>query len=693
MSGPGTATLEPQATQPGSGPSTTASADRRRFKNSALIGAGIAALPYLWVLWDGRLDPLRTAWRSRQFSNFYEIQTRALFHGHWWVPKGSLGIEAFVIDGRDYTYFGPFPALLRMPVMAFTDALDGRLTAPSMLLAWAVTALFVSLLAWRVRLMVRGPVPLGRAEAASFAVVLATILSGSTLLHLAAMPWVYHEDLAWSVALTTGALFALLGVLERPTTRRVVAAGALITAAILARSVTGWACVIGAMLAAAWFASGRGGDENRRWWRATLAAGLIPLAIGCAVTWAKFGVPFGLPMHNQVFTKINEHRREFLAANGGRYFNPEFVPSTALAYLRPDGLRFTSVFPFITLPAAPARAVGGVILDQVYRTSSVPASMPLLFLLSAWGSITAFRPRPVGRARLTRIPLLAAAACLSGVLVWGYIANRFLADFLPLLILGSVIGLADLWRRLEGRSRRVRGGALAVVTALGVFGMVANLAAASTPTERIAWEGARLRDYIKTQQSVGDLIGQPLKVQRVDHLPPGASADQLFVVGDCAGLYYSLGDFDHPWASVERSSAAGRYDYSLTVHRRLPDRVTIPLVTVGDDPSTTVSMQLEGAGRIRFRENDRYLPSIGKWGRARLGRRYRVTVNVDTGTHEVSASLGRFPVFLGWTSALPPSVVVHTPPEPDGGEFSLRELKRPPPKIRLCRSLTDGKSG
>jgi len=690
MPGPGTATLEPQAIQPGSAPSTAASPDRRRFTNSALIAVGIAAVPYLWVLWDGGLDPLRTAWRSRQFSNFYEIQARALFHGHWWVPKGSLGIEAFVIDGRDYTYFGPFPALLRMPIMAVTDALDGRLTAPSMLLAWAVTALFVSLLAWRVRLLVRGPVPLGRAEAASFAVVLATILSGSTLLHLAAMPWVYHEDLAWSVALTTGALFALLGVLEHPTKRRVIALGALISAATLARSATGWACVIGAMLAAAWFASGRGGDANRRWWRATLAAGLIPLAIGCALTWVKFGVPFGLPMNAQVFTKINQHRREFLAANGGRYFNPEFVPSTLLAYLRPDGLRFTSVFPFITLPAAPARAVGGVVLDQVYRTTSVPSSMPLLFLLSAWGAITAFRPRPVGRVRLTRVPLLAAGACITGVLVWGYIANRFLADFLPLLVLASLIGLCDVWRRLEGRSRRVRSTAVAIVAALAVFGMVANLAAASTPTERIAWEGARLRSFIKTQQSVGDLIGKPLKVERVDRLPPSAPADQLFVVGNCAGLYYSLGDFDHPWAAVERATTTGEFDFTLTVHRPLDARVTIPLVTAGDGPSTTVSMQLEGAGRIRFRENDRHLPSLGKWGHVKLGRRYQVMVNIDTGTHEVSASLGRFPVFLGWTSAPPPRVVVHTLPEPDDATFSLRELRRPPPKTPICRSLLRG---
>ena len=90
-------------------------------------------------------------------------------------------------------------------------------------------------------------------------------------------------------------------------------------------------------------------------------------------------------MTDQVWTSVNAYRRKFLASNHNSEEGIAFIPSDALAYLRLDGLRFTSVFPFVTLPAGPATAVNGVLFDRRYRTASLPSSMPLLFLLSCWG--------------------------------------------------------------------------------------------------------------------------------------------------------------------------------------------------------------------------------------------------------------------------------------------------------------------
>src|ERR1022692_2072082 len=96
--------------------------DRKLFVRSTLIGSGVAAVPYLLILWGGRLNPLRTSFPGGLFSNFYEIQARALMHGHWNIPPGSLNIEAFVVHGRSYMYFGPLPSLLRLPIMMFTSS-------------------------------------------------------------------------------------------------------------------------------------------------------------------------------------------------------------------------------------------------------------------------------------------------------------------------------------------------------------------------------------------------------------------------------------------------------------------------------------------------------------------------------------------------------------------------------------------
>ena len=147
----------------------------------------------------------------------------------------------------------------------------------------------------------------------------------------------------------------------------------------------------------------KSGTGDRRWWVPVLAAGLVPLAIGCAVNMAKFGVPFGLPITEGLVYRV------WRGPTGGNEFSPRFLPSTLDAYLRPDGIRLTPVFPFVTLPAQVAEGVGGVSVFAS-RTASLTASMPFLFLLAVWGSVIALRPRSIIQLRAMRLLLVAAAA-------------------------------------------------------------------------------------------------------------------------------------------------------------------------------------------------------------------------------------------------------------------------------------------
>jgi len=280
-------------------------AGRRRFTLAALIAMAVTAVPFVWILWSdwGPLNPLRL---SVYQDNFYDLQTRAMFHGHLALANGALGLEGFVHDGRTYTYFGLFPSIIRMPILAVTSSLDGKLTASYVLLAWLLTGLFASLLLWRVRYFVRGDTAMGRVEASAFGVLMATLMGGTIWMLLAATPYVFNEDLAWSICLTVASVFALLGVMERPSWARVIASGVLILCANLDRATTGWACVVGAGLIAIWFLLGLGGQENRRWFIPLLALGVvIPLAISCAVNYAKFGVWFGVSNAVQVWTQLN----------------------------------------------------------------------------------------------------------------------------------------------------------------------------------------------------------------------------------------------------------------------------------------------------------------------------------------------------------------------------------------------------
>src|SRR3984885_14127701 len=134
---------------------------RKRFIIAVVAGTAIVAPLFLWALWDlwsGSINPLRGV----PYDNSYDLQARAMFHGKLSFPPGYMGIEAFVHVGRQYTYFGIFPSLIRMPLLLLTNRFDGELTAPSILLAWMATALTSSLMLWRLRILMRGHELLGR---------------------------------------------------------------------------------------------------------------------------------------------------------------------------------------------------------------------------------------------------------------------------------------------------------------------------------------------------------------------------------------------------------------------------------------------------------------------------------------------------------------------------------------------------
>ena len=112
-----------------------ASAGRRRFVWASVVATALSALPLVWIFWN-LPQTAGAASGPIHENNYYEMQARAMFHGHLWVANGALGIEGFIHAGRQYTYFGLFPSLLRMPILLVTSSLDGKLTDPFITLAW-----------------------------------------------------------------------------------------------------------------------------------------------------------------------------------------------------------------------------------------------------------------------------------------------------------------------------------------------------------------------------------------------------------------------------------------------------------------------------------------------------------------------------------------------------------------------------
>jgi hypothetical protein len=591
------------------GQADPARAGRRRVYRAGGVGALLAALVFVLVLVDGRATLLHEASSS---ADFYDVQAHSLLEGRWDVPRDSLAIEGFLVDGKVYEYFGPVPAVLRMPVAAVTEDLDGRLGQLSMLLAFGVAMLFTVRIVWRVRTLVRGPEPVSTPEAWAIGAFTFTVGAGSVVVFLASRSWVFHEAGLWGAAWTLAALDAVVAVTVDPTRGRAVVAGLFSTLAVLSRVSVGMAAVIAlAAVAAAlaWEPARRfvGAPDDvalRRVLPFVALAVVLPIGLYAAVNHAKFGTPFSVPFEQQFLARLSENHRLALAANDGGMFGVQYLPTTIRSYFGPDPLQLSSLLPWVAFPAS-RDVIGDAVFAYRLPTASLPVSMPLLVVLALVGLAGSVASRRAGTPMLAalRAPVVGAAVAAVGTLAFAYVAHRYLADFLPVSVLLAAAGLhlavraTSRWRsKPAARAVWTGFGALVLVSLwlnVGLSVLYQNQLEPGVTDDRFA-------AFTRLRYRVHDVVpgGVPPDVRRGRRLPdtPGR-AGRVAVVGDCDAVYISDGS---RWVALERDERAG--EHRLRV--RFPERPTgwEPLVVGTDasgDPTAVVARVLPG-DRVRF---------------------------------------------------------------------------------------------
>jgi hypothetical protein len=266
------------------------------------------------------------------------------------------------------------------------------------------------------------------------------------------------------------------------------------------------------------------------------------------------------------------------------------ITSTVVNYLRPDGIRLTGVFPWITLPGRIPPSYGGGFIDQANRTGSIVAFMPLLVGLSAWGVVTTYRPSAPTRTSLLRLPLLGVLAIPGGIMFYAYIAHRYTSEFVPVLLFGATIGLVDVVRRLVDRPRRRRLVVLGAVGVLAAWSVAATWAVAMN-TRAIANPGPVLSDYVALQERISRATGDPIEgnVTLVDGvLADHGAADELAVIGDCQALYFGTGDEFRPWEEVGTRSLEVRV---RVLDDAVAPEVGLPLATFDGHRRTALVLE------------------------------------------------------------------------------------------------------
>ena len=155
----------------------------------------------LILLTDGHFDIFRPIGLGLIFNNMLEH----LLRGQFDVDPQVIGIEAFIRDGRTYTYFGIFPALLRLPLVAASRLHDVDMTVASVWVAASLSWLF-RLLA--IRLILSHAPEKAISTFLAAVLVVAFALQGESIQFL--RPSIFQETIQWAAALAS--LFVFLVV-------------------------------------------------------------------------------------------------------------------------------------------------------------------------------------------------------------------------------------------------------------------------------------------------------------------------------------------------------------------------------------------------------------------------------------------------------------------------------------------------
>ncbi|MFI5045837.1 MAG: hypothetical protein ACHQIG_02140 [Acidimicrobiia bacterium] len=615
----------------------SAATGARRFGWASLAGSLLSMSVLAWLATRGF-----AAWFDQpRFGDFYDAQARSLFHGRWDMSTKVLSFERFNIGGHYYTYFGPTPALLRMPILLVTDSLDGRLSRLAMIAACAVTVWAIARLSWLARRTVRGDGPLSRGEAEVAAGVVVVASLGTMLPYLAGWTAVYHEAIVWGAAFALVSYGALIAWTLDSRARDLVLAAAAAALSVLARGSVGFGAIAALGLVA--LVRGWAALQERRAGRpldlrmlgGLAVAVVVPIVLYGYVNWAKFGAAFGAPPFGKQDLLVSTWppRRAAMANNGGSLLGLRYAPTILYHYFRPDGVVLDRLFPFV-LMRVPTRVFGGNVFEALRQTTSVPAASPLPLLAAAAGGVVAIVRR--GARAVWLAPVVGTVVGSVGAVSLAFVDERYQGDFIPLLVVPGVLGAWFVVDWLAGRSRALVAAAVAIVVVLGTWSIWANFAAAfvyqraQTPFSTVADRASLVKAQLELQDLVG---GLPSRVTAGATLPADASgrAGDLFVLGDCAGVYRHDG---FRWQVVEQTPRSLGYHLGVDLDPDATGRQPV-LSSVDDLGTTVIWARNEPGGRVAF--DYQFSPAPGGPSPVRIP--LGATERAPDGTVDVSASI------------------------------------------------------
>ena len=386
---------------------------------------------------------------------FFVEQANSMLNGHFWVPESALPIECFIIDGKCVGYFGVFPSLIRMPlVLIFGNSMPelGSLFIPiaSGIIIWSSLDLCLRVL--------RKDHYENSLASSWFLILVSLVIGPGSNLMLIFDPYIYQESIMWSIA---GFLLAVNFYWRWSHERRPWQITGMILACAAAGAsrpttvLTGLFLTVGIVVLV----------RNERQLLKRLSYKLILLALLPFLT--SFGVlalKMGSPKLDFSKYQAMQALQNVANKNGGSLeYSPRYIPTTMFSYFRPDALNLGTEWPWVRFlygppsqgplsgpwynELKPVTYLAPLEEDSMWleRTTSITNTMPLALLATIISAVVALRRRQWP----TTLILLAGLSAPVVIFVQFAIAARYLADFYPVLALGTIFSAALIPRFIK----------------------------------------------------------------------------------------------------------------------------------------------------------------------------------------------------------------------------------------------------
>lgn len=398
----------------------------------------------------------------------YDSLGAHLLQGAADVDPHSIGFEGFEFNGKVYTYFGPFPALLRIVPDLLVPRFFGEWARLSCLFAALLSVLSFSA-GLQLVLRTKGCCLPGRCVFLFLAILAFGI--GSPLLYLTSSARIYHEAVLWALSGSMGAIYFLLRIfLSRGTPRWNFFLFSLSSSVALLGKVTFGIplCIIALCLLLGCIHSTRKCQSN---WKLIEIANLfypfLPLIASCLFQmWYNYA-RFGSVLKFIDYSVFYVHPEAF-----GGEFNLARIPSTIYNYFRLSTTFFSWQPPFIRM-IVPHYFKPSIFMGHLEQVLSLPIGSPWLVFSGTAGLVQLSKCKGRVGAKIACLSFLLQCAL---ILSFYFVTQRYAAEFLPLLTFGFFI-----WVLCEKPSSILGSRGLALFSLLALWSVVV------TPLGTLHW--------------------------------------------------------------------------------------------------------------------------------------------------------------------------------------------------------------